>query len=124
MKDYPLKSLKLKNSLKIFIVFTMLVIAGCAGEAVRVEFPLNHPANPQAPESRFSPPQNPFQTDVAAMEEESTKESTMKHKTPQESVKQMKGHKMGPKKEIQSESEPTKKPDNRKDDNLHKEHSQ
>ena len=73
----------------------MLFIAGCAGGAVRVDFPLNHPVNPQAPESSFRPPQNPFQTDVAAMEEESTKDSTMKHKTPKESGKQQQH--MGPK---------------------------
>ena len=75
MKDHPLKSIKLKNSLKIFTVLTLLFVAGCAGETVRVEFPLNHPANPQAPESWFIPPQNPFQTDVAAMQEESESQS-------------------------------------------------
>ncbi len=124
MKDYPLKSLKLRHSLKIIIVLTLLVIAGCAGEAVQVEFPLNHPANPQAPESRFIPPQNPFQTDVAAMQEESTKDSTLKHKTHKESGKQYKDHYMGTDKESRSDSESTMKPDHREGDNQHKGHSQ
>jgi hypothetical protein len=124
MKDYPLKSLKLKNSLKIFIVFALLFIAGCAGEAGRVELPLNHPANPQAQESGFRPPQNPFQTDVAAMEEESTKDSTMKHKIPKESVKQDMGHKMGPQKESQIDSESKKKPAHIQSGDQHQEHNQ
>ena len=98
MKDYLFKILKPRKIMKICITLTLLFIIGCAGEAVRVELPLNHPANPQAPESMFSPPQNPFQTELTVMEEESTSDSTMKHKMPQESGRQNMGHKMGPKK--------------------------
>jgi hypothetical protein len=95
MEVYPFKSLKLRNSLKILIALTSVIIAGCAGEAVRVEIPLSHPANAQAPEAKFSPPQNPFQTDIAVMEEESETDSKMKHNMHEAPGKQKMDHNMG-----------------------------
>ena len=123
MKDYPLKKLKGRTPAKILIVFSVLVIAGCAGEAVRVEFPMSHPANAQAPESKFTPPQNPFQTDIAVMEEKPEMDSDMKHKMTKgkEQQKQHTGHQMGPKKEIQSDSDSKNNPAHKQSGNRHRE---
>ena len=124
MKDNQINRRKFGRRIKIFLVLTMLFIAGCTGDRVRVEFPISHPANPEAYEAEFISPHNPFQTDFAAMERNSTSDSMMEPNTPQKSSKQHMDHDMGPMKENQSESESTKKTDHRKDDNLHKEHSQ
>ena len=100
MKYYSLKTLKPSTPAKIFIVFSMLVITGCAGEAERVEFPMSHPANAQAPEAKFTTPLNPFQKDIAVMEEKPEMDPDMKHKMTKgnEQQKQHTGHQMGPKK--------------------------
>lgn len=82
---HPRKSLIYLKLIPAFFIFIMLVLIGCAGESVRVEFPINHPANPEALETEFAPPQNPFKTDVVVMEEEPETDSMMKHKTPAES---------------------------------------
>ena len=63
----------------------MLVIAGCAVEPMRIEFPIDSPVNPEANETVFIPPPNPFQTDVAAMEGVPSTDST----TPPETRKEM-----------------------------------
>jgi hypothetical protein len=124
MKDDQINRRKFEKRIKIFLALTILFIAGCSGDPVRVEFPISHPANPEAYEAEFISPQNPFQTDFAAMERNSTSDSMMEPKMRKKSSKQHMDHDMGHKKEIQSESKSTKKPDHRKDDNLHKEHSQ
>jgi len=124
MKDNQILSRKFGKRIKIFLTLAMLFITGCAGDPVRVEFPISHPANSEAYEAEFISPQNPFQTDFAAMERNSTSDSMMEPKMRKKSSKQHMDHDMGHNKEIQSESESTKKSDHRKDDNLHKEHSQ
>ena len=122
--NHPRKFLRFVKLIIAFFIFEMLVLAGCAGESVRVEFPINHPANPEAHETEFTLPQNPFQTDVAAMEGETETDSMMKHKTHEESGEQHMNQNMGTKKGSLPDSESPKNPDHRKDDNLHKEHSQ
>ncbi len=42
------------------ILTIALFLLGCAGEPVRIELSLDHPANPEAAESAFHPPPNPF----------------------------------------------------------------
>jgi hypothetical protein len=124
MKGYPLKSIKLKNALKIFVVLTMLVIAGCAGESVRVEFQLSHPANPEAYEAEFILPQNPFQKDFTAMERKTTTDSIKEPNTRPKGSKQPMDHDMGHMKEDQSESPSKKKPAQMGSGNQHQEHNQ
>ena len=76
-------SLKYFKLILAFCIFIALGVIGCAGESVRVELPANHPANPQALETQFVPPQNPFRTDVAT-EGEPAADVMLKHKTPAE----------------------------------------
>ena len=91
-------------------IFGVLVFSGCAGEPVKIEFPFNHPANPEAFEANFTPPQNPFRTDVAETTEESQTESMMKHEMPEADAPQHGGHNMGDDKEPSSAPETTMKP--------------
>jgi hypothetical protein len=118
------KFLRFVKLIMAFFIFAMLVLAGCAGESVRVEFPVNHPANPEAHETEFTLPQNLFQTDAAVMEGGTETDSMMNHKTHEESGKQHMDHNMGTDKESPADSESTKKPDHREGNNQHKEHSQ
>jgi hypothetical protein len=120
---YPRKSPKLLKLILAVLIFAMSVLIGCAGESVRVEFPINHPANPEAHETEFILPQNPFQTDVAVMEGETETDSMMKHNLHEESSKQHMDHDMEHKKEIQSESESIKKPAHLESGNQHQEHN-
>ena len=109
----------------IFLILLMsFFIIGCVSEPVKIDLPANHPANPEAQEAEFTPPPNPFQEDVTAMKGESTQDSMMKPKTHEESGEQHMNHNMGTEKGSRPDSESPKKPDHRKDDNLHKEHSQ
>jgi hypothetical protein len=109
----------------IFLILLMSFFTiGCASEPVKVDLPANHPANPEAQEAEFTPPPNPFKEDVTAMKGGSAPDSMMKHKTHEESGEQHMGHNMGMKKGSRPDSESTKKHDHKKDNNLHKEHSQ
>jgi hypothetical protein len=107
-----------------FFMFTIPMLAGCAGGSVQVEFPRNHPANPEAIETEFRAPPNPFHTDVAVMEEKPETDSMMKHKMQKKDGPQDNGHNMGTEKENQSESESKMTPEHRKGDLQHKGHSQ
>ena len=54
-------------------------IIGCASEPVKVDLPVNHPANPNAPETAFTPPPNPFQNNDPVTATESDRSSSMTH---------------------------------------------
>lgn len=110
--------------IRVVFIFAILVLTGCAGKSVSVEFPINHPANPQALETEFTPPQNPFRTDVAGMEGEPERDSMMKHKTHNENGKPHFGHGMETDKENGADSESTMKPDHRDGHHQHKGYSQ
>ena len=103
---------------------TILALAGCAPEKVQVEFPINHPANPQAHEAEFIPPHNPFQTGVAIKEAEPETGSMMKHKLHEQSGKQHRDHNMRMDNQSHSNSDLRKKSGHGKGDNQHKEHNQ
>ena len=124
MRVLSVKKLNYRTSGRFLITLTIFFIIGCASEPVKVDLQANHPANPEAQEAEFTPPPNPFQKDVTAMQGESTPDSMMKPKTHEESGEQHMDHNMGTEKGSRPDSESPKKPDHRKDDNLHKEHSQ
>ncbi len=126
MTDYPLTSINLRSAMRILIVSTLLAIAGCAGEAVRVEFPIDHPANPQATESHFTPPQNIFQTDMAVTEGAPAADSNMKHKMPPKSSQQQPHmqHQMSPPKQSPPDAASKQKPAHKQSDHMHQEHNQ
>ena len=54
---------RLKNKIPglIFSGFIMFFLMSCVSEPVNIDLPQNHPANPQAHETAFIPPPNPFQ---------------------------------------------------------------
>jgi hypothetical protein len=118
------KSPKFIKLILAFFMFTLLMLTGCAGGSVQVEFPINHPANPEALETEFTPPPNPFQTDVAGIEREPETDSMMKHKTNKESGKQPMDHNTGTQKGSQPASESTKKSGHGEGDNQHEGYSQ
>ncbi len=102
---------KFLKTIYAFPIFAVLVLMGCGGEAVKIEFPINHPANPEALEADFTPPHNPFSTDVAEITEEPQTDSMMKHKMPEAGGPQHGDHGMGNDKEHRSDPETTIKPD-------------
>lgn len=44
----------------------LVLVIGCAGNPVPVEMPQNHPADPGAYESRFTPPPDPFGAEMTS----------------------------------------------------------
>jgi hypothetical protein len=122
--NHPGKSPKFIKLMLTLFMFTLLMLTGCAGGSVEVEFPKNHPANPEALEAEFTPPPNPFQEDVTAMKGESMPDSMMKHKTHEESGKQHMDHNMETKKGSEPDSDSTKNSGQGEGDNQHKGHSQ
>jgi hypothetical protein len=56
-----MKSLNNKSWGLIFSGFLLLFLMACASEPVNIDLPQNHPANPEAQETAFMPPSDPFQ---------------------------------------------------------------
>ena len=57
-----MKSLNNKSWGLIFSGFLLLFLMACASEPVNIDLPQNHPANPEAQETAFISPPNPFQS--------------------------------------------------------------
>lgn len=119
-----MKKLAFKTSGLFSLLIMTFFIIGCAGEPVKVDLPLEHPANPAAQESEFIPPPNLFQEEIADMEGKPEGESMMNHKMHEEKDPPHSGHGMGMGKKRGSDSEPPMKPDQSEDNHQHKEHSQ
>ena len=119
-----MKRLAFKTSGLFLILSMTFFIIGCASEPVKVDLPVDHPANPGAQESEFTPPPNPFQTDIANIKGKPEAESMMKHKMHKEKDQPHSGHSMGMEKKHGSDSEPIMKPDQGEGNDQHKEHSQ
>lgn len=124
MQDCQPKRQKFRKSINAFLGCTMLVIAGCAAEPMPVEFAIDSPVNPKANETVFTPPPNPFQTDVAAMEGRPATDSSMPPETREEMSQPHMDHNMGQKEDNPSAWESSKKPPHGKNDNQHQEHPQ
>lgn len=58
-----MSSLYLKIWGSILCGFTIFFLVACTGKPVNTGLPPNHPANPDAQETAFIPPPNPFQVD-------------------------------------------------------------
>jgi hypothetical protein len=68
------------RTFRIFLtLFMAFFLVRCAGEAVRVDLPTNHPANSQSEETAFIPPPNPFQNNIPAAEYQPESSSSMTH---------------------------------------------
>lgn len=110
---------------KFFLILSItFFIVGCASEPVKIDWPANHPTNPETQEAEFTPPPNPFQEDVTAMKRESAPDSMIKNKTHKEGDKQQMDHNMGTKKESRPDSKSTKKSGHGEVEDQHKGHSQ
>ena len=55
-----MKSLDYRILGSILSVLIIFLVTACAGKPVNIDLPENHPANPQARETAFIPPPNPF----------------------------------------------------------------
>ena len=65
----------------IFSGFILFLLVSCVSEPVNVDLPQNHPANPQAHETAFIPPPNPFQNHMK-MKSDSGSSMTEKKQSP------------------------------------------
>ena len=101
--------------LSMMIIFSLI---GCAGEALKIDLPANHPANPQAPESAFVAPPNPFQKSIPMAAQEEGSSSSMTHEE-QPSLQQP--HMMHSMDQMQQDSKSSREAEG---ENQHKEHSQ
>ncbi|MGD2270674.1 MAG: hypothetical protein PVI06_09770 [Desulfobacterales bacterium] len=86
----------------ILIFIFALIYLGCAAKPVKIEFAVDHPANPSAPETAFLPIPNPFEERTASfvVPEDNTAIGHDKHKDMQ----------MHHQKEAQKNKESHKKP--------------
>jgi hypothetical protein len=97
---------------------------GCVSEPVRIDWPANHPANPETQEAEFIPPRNPFETNMAVMKEQPDKDPMMKHTMPKENGMQHMDHNMGTDTQKHMDSESKMKPEQTEGHHQHQEHSQ
>jgi hypothetical protein len=111
----------MKSNLKQFVLFFgILSIYACASEPVPFNLPLDHPANPQAPETIFTHPVNPFQEGVSSVAPQSNPESKMiheAHEASEENQRDLHMHQM----QMKQESKQMPSSANDKDGNKHKE---
>jgi len=113
-----MKSLIHKTSGCFLIIMIVFFLIGCAGEALKIGLPANHPANPQAPESAFVAPPNPFQESIPMAAQEAGNSSSMTHEE-QPSLQQP--HMMHSMDQMQPGPQPLRDAEG---ENQHKEHSQ
>jgi len=104
-----------------FFVWAFLILmTGCVSEPVRTDLAVHHPANPEAPETPFERPPNPFKSDMFMIGIETGGAGSMTHKGTADSHNQTMNHQMDPKKDSpQSPHEPTAE----KAEPGHKEHN-
>lgn len=115
---------RLKNARHCPLVVTMAILIGCAAEPVRVEFPADHPANPQALETPFTPPPNLFQTDMAVKHAEPAADSSMMPKQPQSTEEHSMDHQMDTEKNSKPRPKSKMQHDQDNSKQQHQEHNQ
>jgi hypothetical protein len=92
------------------------LLFACASEPVKVDLPVNHPANPQSQETAFIPPPNPFQNNIPKVEHKGGSTSSMTHEKHQPAHQ----HQMSPQMEHDSKSSQGSEEQN--SEHQHKEH--
>ena len=108
-----MKSLFYRIAGTIFSGFTIFFLIACAGEPVKIDLPENHPANPEARETVFIPPPNPFKGHMQ-MDTGGSLPMTQKKHVP--SHQHQMTHQMD---QMSKDSLPTPKSDMEKDDHQH-----
>ena len=107
--------------IKWLLLPALLLLAGCAVKPVETELAITHPANPQAESAPFAPPVNVLQSDASLALKPPAKGSPMTHQRHDKSAGKHMNHQKQP---MNSESQPSQKPDLEKTEHGHKEHSQ
>jgi hypothetical protein len=113
-----MRSFNHKTSGCFLIIMIVFFLIGCAGEALKIDLPANHPANPQAPESAFVAPPNPFQESIPMAAQEADSGSSMTH---EEQPSMQQPHMMHSMDQMQQDSRSSRDAEG---ENQHKEHSQ
>ncbi|MDX1706956.1 MAG: hypothetical protein R3274_00045 [Desulfobacterales bacterium] len=108
----------------MLILLISLLIMGCASEPVKINWSQNHPANPETQEAKFIRPNNPFETDMAAIKEAPDKDAMMDHKMPKESDMHQMENSMGTDNKKHFDSKPKMQPEHSQKHDQHQEHSQ
>jgi hypothetical protein len=109
-----------------YLTFSALIYSfwGCVSEPVKTALPISHPANPQAQETPFNPPLNPFQTDSFLSESESTTGPDTVPKDHKKVDKPHMNHQTGQDNMNPPEEKSATKPVEEKSMHQHKEHHQ
>jgi hypothetical protein len=74
-----MKTVKNKFWGLIFSGFILFFLMACVSEPVNIDLPQNHPANPQAQETAFIPPPNPFQNHMEIKSDTGSSTTEKKH---------------------------------------------
>ena len=104
-----------------FIIAVSFAMASCTAKAIVVELPLNHPANPQAPETPFTPPPNPLKSDVSLPVSQGTSPSA-NHKDHDGSLRHDPDHQKGHRAKSKSEFGLPAPPDSKGQEDMHHQH--
>lgn len=78
----------------VTVLCTAFFGIGCMGDSVKVDLPQNHPANPEAQETAFIPPPNPFGSHMQMTGHESGDSPSMTQKKQMPSHGHQMKHKM------------------------------
>ena len=90
-------NLSKKRTIIHFVLFIgILSLISCASDPVQFNLPLDHPANPRAPEAIFTPPLNPFVGNVLSAVPQADQETKMTHNAHGAPEKDQAGHQMEP----------------------------
>lgn len=108
----------------LLILLISFLVMGCVSEPAKINWPLNHPANPATQEAEFIRPPNPFESNMAVIEEAPNKDAMMNHTMPKESDMHQMDHSMGTDKKKHSDSQPKMQPEHSQEHDQHQEHSQ
>ena len=108
----------------LLFLAVIFFLMGCVSDPVKINWPENHPANPEIQETEFIRPQNPFESNMADKKDEPDKDPMIKHKMPKESGMQHMDHSKGTDKKEHSGSESKMKLEHTEGHTQHQEHSQ
>ena len=105
-----------------FLILLMsFFIIGCASEPIKVDLPVNHPANPRSRETAFIPPPNPFQDNFPMTRHDTESNSSMTHEKNKPAHKHQMSHEMD---KMVQDSKPPHASEKQNSEHQHKEHNQ
>lgn len=81
-----------KFGYKILIFLAVITLIACAGQPMRTELPISHPANPRAQATPFTLPPDIFHGDIHIYETRPTPDSSMTHNQHEKPEKKLMNH--------------------------------